>query len=208
MRVCWLNLGEAPDYPKLFRYEVEILSFDIRDPILGAIDGRHYLDTVTERMTTKPRLYIVQSWFPELGPEAFARKADQLLKQVAWKGNPALEFDIEKGAPLTDSTYVDFVVRALQEWRRIRPTRETSYTLEGFQGGLFNGRYGSVLEIASKVSHIVPQCYQGDMTPHEAGVVQNLVDYGFPAQKVLPFLDARITQSPWEGWLFNQSRLP
>lgn len=209
MRICWLNLGEAPDYAKMKRYGVEAPCFDIRDPVLRTqVGGRHYLDVVDEQVSGKPRVHVVQSWYPDLGPEAFARVADELLRQVGWFGNPAVELDIEKGAPLTDSTYVDFVRRALREWRRLRPTRETSYTLEGFQGGLFNGRYDAVVEIAGKTNHIVPQSYHGDMTPHQAGLVQNLVDYGFPREKVRVFYDAAITQEPWDGWLFNQSRLP
>lgn len=209
MRVCWLNLGEAPDYPKLNYYGIENVAFDIRDPILRTRPGGlHYLDVVAGRMAVKPRVYIVQSWYPELSAVAFARKADQQLRDVAWSGNPAIDLDIEKGKPLTDATYVDFVVAALREWRRIRPTRETSLTFEPHQGGLYNNRYHDVLEISQRVNHIVPQAYAGDMTPASAGLVQNLTDYGFPRNKIRVCLDAAIAQEPWDGWLFTQGRLP
>lgn len=64
-------------------------------------------------------------------------------------------------------------------------------------------------EIISSRVTLTPQCYGGDMTEWDsAGTFKDLVDYGFPYQRIDLFYDAQKLRRGWHGYAFTQDRLP
>lgn len=92
-------------------------------------------------------------------------------------------------------------------WRRVRPARETYWTLEGFQGGW---AYRAMRSAQLSYTNFVPQCYDDKMRPYDsAGVVKDLVDWGVDTDRVLPFIDAvEADRRGWYGFAYMQHRLP
>jgi len=197
MRGCWIDEGSVADESKLPRYGVNMPAFSIRE----ATTTRQYLAAL-RGMGFAPAIYAAWNWYPnDDGPEFADRISGFLAERFPATGTtfPTVCVDIE-------THDVDYILGFLDRWRRLRPARVTAWTLEGFQGGLFN-EYARQKIIEAKVA-IVPQFYKGDMTPQPAGVIQDLVAHGFPRQLLHGFYDAATVQEPWDGYLFTQGRLP
>src|SRR5688572_16463474 len=168
LKAVWIYHGHDLDPRKVARYRVEDPYYSALHPRLTQAlpDGRHFLAGEDEKVTGKPGIYFAWNWFEQMAAGTLAERISNELKRIGWTGNPALCIDIEKGHGLHDGNYVDYVVAFFKRWRQLRPTRVTHWTLEGFQGGLFNNRFDAVQElIAAKVT-VVPQAYEGSMAPH------------------------------------------
>ncbi len=209
MKRSWVDFGTDVDLQKMSRYGIVDPYFAANDPALtSGFDGVHYLDPVDAAVPGKPGIYFAWNWYPQMGAASLAELIHLKLIEIGWRGNPSVCIDIEKGHGLDDSNYVSYVVSFFKRWRQLRKTRETDWTLEGFQGGLFNNRYADVTALINAHIGIIPQFYEGDMDPHLAGVIQELVDYGFPRHRVHGFYDGLTLQEPWDGYVFTQNRLP
>lgn len=201
MRACWIDAGSDPDYPKLAANGITWPYFDIREERLTP----DYLDAVRGHAGIEGvGVYAVASWYPSATPEGFANIADQRLRQIGWRGNPAVMFDIEV------ADLVAYVLACLGAWRQLRPTRTTDLTIEGHKGALFNA--ADVINTVAKVRYVVPQCYDGAMNPWDTwAIVADLWAAGFPPAKTCPFYDAAHLLPWWgspAGFAFTQGRLP
>lgn len=202
-RAVWIDYQQAVNFKKTNRYEIHDPYFDGRESLTP-----EFLDEVNAEVEGKPGIYMVWNHYPQQTGDQFAEQCDRRLKEIGWQGNPALCADIEKGHGLHDTNFVDYLMRFARRWRQLRPSRETHITIEGLQGGLFNQRFSDVDWLNRSGIKIVPQGYTGSMVPHRAGVVQDLMDYGFVRETICMFYDAAIVQEPWDGFLFTQNRLP
>lgn len=200
-RAVWVDAGSNVDKAKLARYGIDSPYFDPRDPRVTPA----FLDTV-KAQGFKPGLYFAWNWYPVTTGAAFADTVDAELRQLGWAGNPPVCIDIEKGDGLTDTNVVAYVVSFFQRWRQLRPKRETDYTLEGFQGGLFTP--AAVRAIVAANVQVCPQFYAGNMSALGHSPTVDLLMAGFPGERLDGMYDAAALPWRWRGYAFTQGRLP
>lgn len=204
-RAIWVDEGNDADYTKLRAYGITAPYYSIRDPRVT----RGYLKTV-QSLGFTPGVYAAWNWYASpnggaLAGAAFAtqvsQQLDTIMEGVASPPDfPLVQLDIETHA-------LPYIFGALDQWRKHRPKRVTSWCLEGYQGGLFSP--ADAIHIAAKVNEVVPSAYAGDMTPFDAvDVFRNLVSHSFPPGIVSMFYDAAHLPAAWAGYAFTQGRLP
>jgi hypothetical protein len=177
------------------------LFFDLFDPRVR----RTYLENVRAR-GYGDGVYVATNW-PQVsgGGKTFAEKVSAQLSIVDpgpdYKAAPKVQLDMEQHDPV-------FILDALRRWRELRPKRDTSWTMESFQGGWMSPTF--VAEVISRRVRIVPQYYLGDMSPVAQDVaLKDMLNAGFPASLVTGFYDAAaLPLYRAEGFFFTQGRLP
>lgn len=203
MRAVWVDAGNDPDYGKLAHYEISAAYFDPRDPHVT----REYLAAVAAHPPIRAvGLYFAWNWYPTLTAAQFAEEMSATIDRLRLGGNVAVCIDIEKGSGLDNATYVPYVLACLTRWRELRPTRLTSYTLEGMQGGLFDR--AAVQAIAATKVLVCPQFYAGDMSPLRHSVIVDLLMAGFAGSRLYGMYDGAALPWRWRGFAFTQGRLP
>jgi hypothetical protein len=92
-------------------------------------------------------------------------------------------------------------------WRRIRPSRWTSWTMEGFQGGAL---YPAMRASALTGTFLSPQAYDGAMNEWDSyGVTKDLVDWGVAFPAILPFYAApEVLRRGASGFFYMEHLLP
>lgn len=205
-RAVWVDAGNDADYAKLKRYGITEPFYDVRDPRVT----KPYLQDVRQR-GFDPGVYGAWNWIgastPGYSPtsgydfaEWLSAKCAPLFKSTA-PGFPKVCADIE-------THDVAYILAFLKRWRELRPHRVTDWTLEGYQGGLFNAQ--ARIAIAASGVGVVPQAYTGGMEPFDAvDVVCDLWRCGFAARGVSVFYDAATLrpETVWSGYAFTQGRL-
>lgn len=192
-RAIWIDAGQAVNVGKLRNLGITAPYFPHTDPNITA----PYLQSIADQ-GFQPGIYSAWNWYPDLPAWRYADLLSNDLKRIGWPGNPPVCVDIETH----DMGYVrEFLAR----WRRLRPTRPTWWTFEGFQGALFETSRDLILK--SKV-RLAPQFYRGDMTPHEHSPVLDLLISGFPGELIDGMYDAAALPWRWRGFAFTQQRLP
>jgi hypothetical protein len=205
MKAIWVDAGNDAAVDKLASYGIDAPYFDIRDPrvtkpyLLGV---RDQLKAVSGRPAF-PGVYVAWNWYPTLSGKAFAEKVSAMLEPLAKDTAPTFP-----GVCLNAETHdVSYIVAMLGRWRELRPKRVTSWTLEGYQGGLFDA--ASRIQITAANVEIQPQGYRGNMEPFDVvDVYRNLVAHGFPPAQVTMMYDAAHLPPAWSGSSFTQGRLP
>lgn len=196
MRAVWIDEGATPDWPRLDRNGITWIYVSVRDPRARAI-----LDDTLSR-GFKGGVYAAWSWWDCSGPR-FAEIVDEKLKAIyplARATFPKVQLNDETHDPAR-------IVGMLQRWRDLRPSTDTSWTMEGMQGGWMGPEFVQSV-LASKV-RLVPQAYLGQMEPLDTlAVARDLTARGFPDRIISPFYDAKNLPGEWSGWAFTQGRLP
>jgi hypothetical protein len=209
MRALWIDEGAVVNWTTIAHYFPAFtaprsrLYLSPRDPrtsfaLLEEIRARGY----------DAGLYRATTWDAELDPAAWAR-----LLSGNWSKLGGQDRFLPVQANIEKEHGLDWVEAFLIAWRKLRPGLETSWALEGFQGGWIERIRLQVLE--SRV-RLAPETYGGRMDdPAQQwdvwGTVKDLVDHGFPANRIDPFLDGRRldpTKRGWDGFVFTQARLP
>lgn len=193
-QAVWVDEGQPLEPAKLHAHGITAPYFSHRNPSVTSL----YLDSVKAQGFT-PGIYTAWNWYPSLSAEGYARAFDSELKRIGWAGNAPVCIDIE-------THDVNYVLAFFKEWRRLRPTRVTAWTMEGFQGGLFSA--SNVAELVGRGLRFVPQFYRGDMTPVEHSPVIDMLMSGFPGGNIDGFFDARSLPYRWRGFAFTQATLP
>ena len=194
MRAVWIDAGNDPNYSKLAAYQIERVYFAANEPRVTAA----YLDNV-KAQGLDVGIYAAWNW-ETWTPEDFAKRMHNRLLQIGSPLNPWVNLDIE-------THDVAWIRRALTEWRRLRPSRKTDWTLEPMQGGLFG--VDDVRAINKLGVGIVPQHYGGNMQAFAADrVAIDLIARGFNLLAIQGFYDAARLPLDWQGYAFTQGRLP
>jgi hypothetical protein len=191
----WVDANNDADLTRLRAHGIDSPYFDGRDPRVTAA----YLQDLAGR-GFKPGLYYAWNWWPTLDGPGFAQRVSNDLRRIGWAGNPPVCLDIET------HDIAGYVLPCLTRWRALRPTRETIWTLEGMQGGLFTPT--QVAEINRLNVLVGPQLYVGDMQPHPHSPVIDLLMAGFDGRRIVGFYDAARLPYRWSGIAFSQGRLP
>lgn len=127
----------------------------------------------------------------------FARNIDAALIKLGMTSRQcAVIADVEAHDPR-------YVVDFLTEWRDLRPTRETAWTMEPFQGGWFSPNLLGKINLDPYLT-LLPQNYLGDMTPCASDQVRSdLVNYGVANKKIQSFYGPTRADHGWQGVIFD-----
>lgn len=153
----WLDsissFGSFPPYQKikaLTEPTVEGLYLNPEDPLVNAARFQEvHSKGLLAGMTSVPRVG---------DPIVYARTVDA---QITRLGNAVVDcvmLDIETHS-------VDWIRKAVSEYRRLRPGKATDFTNEPLQDGAWGGPVSIYPELVTWRLDIYPQCYLGDMTP-------------------------------------------
>jgi len=200
----WVDEGDRPDYALLRRYGLDTVFMSARSDREGVT--RETFDEIRVQ-GFHAGIYVGHGWDEADGltPEQSAeRMNDQWLKFGGAQKRLSVMFNDE-------TKDLGAISRKLSRWRHLRPFVPTTYSPEGFQGGILR-------QIAQNLTWwrivTVPQNYGGDMDTQQwdtRGTINDLVLNGFTPDLVAPFLDARYLRRGWDlgdSVLFTQARLP
>lgn len=200
MRYLWVDTKQDVDWVKGPAHQITGYFFPVNDP--AAEVRRRIADVLNHK--TRPGLYMAWNWseFSGLNGVGVANKMHTLVTERTVGVAPKVQFDIEAHDP-------QLILDCLRRWRQLRPTQDTSWTMESHQGGWMSPEF--VAEIVRLRVRVVPQAYIGDMKRvAEDFVLRDLLKRGFPEGLVSLFYDA--AQLPagggWDGYAFTQQRLP
>ena len=199
MKAVWVDAGNDPQWETLAAHRITWVYVALSDP---AVDVRRRILEIRRR-GLKAGVYAAWNWYGNISGPAFAEEVDRQLKIVAPDATPSwpkVQLDDEEHDP-------DRIRGELRRWRELRPTTDTSWTMESMQGGWMPPEM--VAEIVSLRVRVVPQCYAGDMRPVDTlTAARDLTKRGFPDSLITPFYDAAQLPIGWEGWAFTMGRLP
>lgn len=210
MRYAWTVVGDDPDYKQGDKYGID-----------GYLSPLPSLDPLTPEVLAETLalgraggIYMGHNWYPNASGSQLAEKMNTDYKAMA-KLHPTAKlrvmFNLEEHDPIK-------IVQCLRRWRGLQPKVNTSWTMEGMQGGWMGPKvlYGGttsqfVQDILSFRVRLVPQLFTGPMgTLNERKVALDLIERGFPPQIVSPFYDgARLRpDDAIDGFVFTMGRLP
>jgi len=209
MKNLWVDAGNDPDFNKGDQHKID-------GYFLAMFDSR---TTLTQLQAIKAKghtcgIYMVTNWpqFVGKSPTEIAAIVNSEFQRVLLSGL-RVQFDMEEHDP-------EKIATVLEEWRKLQPKINTSWTMESFQGGWMSPSFVSRM-LACKV-RIVPQFYKGNMGAVDDPwgllaeqvaqdmALRDLTRRGFPESLVTGFYDAATLPqgTPWDGFAFTQGRLP
>jgi hypothetical protein len=151
--------------------------------------------------------YFGHNWMSGAAPETIVARVNTEYKRIV-KVAPRLRvmFNLEEHDP-------DFVADVLEEWRRVQPRVNTSWSPEGMQGGWMSPEF--VERVLACRVRVVPQGFWGAAGgiagdwAHDQ-VLRDLTRCGFPEHVVSIFHDGKTLaqKREAEGFVFTMGRLP
>lgn len=196
MRYVWC-VNEIPDYVKGDKNGID-------GYFLGGFDPQATRATVADVLNKGHAvgLYFASNWsqFNGLDASGIGRTVVQKYNDIGVKGL-RLQMDMEEKQPDKIADVLAFIRGAL-------PAVGLSWTMEGHQGGWMSPSFVARIMLA-KV-RVVPQCYNAEMTKvwDTLAMARNLTRVGFPDSIISPFYDAAKLPEWWQGYAFEQRRLP
>jgi hypothetical protein len=205
MRALWVNEGaEVGDFDRLRRYGITHLYLSERTTTVAHVQQ-------ARREVGGVGLYTNPQWY---GFETAKDNRLRVSRRVTALGGDNTQMDVqinlEKGAAL-EAGLVDggnqYTMDWFYWWRRVRPLRATSWTMEGFQGGAL---YPAMRSPELNGTTFVPQAYDGAMNEWDSyGVVKDLVDWGVDFRRVVPFYAAgEVMRRGAHGFFYMEHLLP
>jgi hypothetical protein len=192
VRYVWTVEGDDPDFAQGDRH---------------GIDGYFY--PFFDSLTTKERLidtkaagyaigvYYGHNWGGTAAENA--AKADAEYKKLYVPGLKVM-FNWEQHKP-------DEIASGLEAWRVLRKTVNTSWSMEGMQGGWMSSAF--VKRVLATRVRWVPQSFVGNMERRESDATKwDIVRRGVPENIVSCFYDAAQLGANWDGFAFTAGRLP
>lgn len=218
MKGCWIANPEGapawPDWDKLIRNEVGRVYVMARmtdpDDRTQKIDNdRQVSEAYRLGINSHHLAYGIARdphWDAITDPQMLANLANaDVLRAKADRAVCPYQFDIE---------YHDahFVAETIRLWRKLRPTRLTSWTLEPFQGGWFTKELIDRINNDPNLVVVVQNFFGGmqiaDPTPGAANLRRDLTSRGIKPDRVKVFYDgARGLPVGWDGCVLSEERL-
>jgi len=208
MRYVWTVQGDDPDYGQGDKYG-----------ITGYLSPLPSVDPLTPTVVAQSLahgsgagIYLGHAWFPGMSGKQLAEKVNVDYKATK-KTHPTAKlrvmFNLEEHEPAK-------ILECLERWRVLQPNVNTSWSMEGMQGGwmgpvLSAGGVPSpfVLRVLACRVRLVPQCFVGNMARRESDIVlRDLTRRGFPESVISMFYDAANLGADWDGFAFTMGRLP
>jgi hypothetical protein len=194
---AFVNPGgpQVPDLAKAKRYGITRLYWQANDPQISA----GLFQAIRER-SMEVGIMRDPSWSAQSAHELATTLNQDLIRLGSSNSQCAVLADIEYHDPA-------YVQAFLQEWRTLRPTRVTGWTLEPLQGGWMDAAFAMMVTGAG-VS-VYPQTYFGNMSPVDPDLVRaELVERGFARQLVGAVYNAAHIPTHWDGIAFRFDQLP
>lgn len=203
MRGAWITdlaghygtINHAQIWEQVSRYQLDRLY----------IDGRAISDTdvdVIHSHGCEAGAFWSKAWYPNTDVTDIARTMDATLSLIKVRTKQcAVQFDFENHDP-------QGFVRWLQEWRALRPTRTTEWTLEPRQRGWFTPELVAAIAGDPKL-FVIPQTFRGGMQPVAQDAVWRELAGVLPPARVKLCYDAKQgAPEAMDGFLFTLERLP
>lgn len=100
-----------------------------------------------------------------------------------------------------------YVLDFIHAWRVVRPTRETSWTLEGFQGGWFSPELVNAINADVNIM-VIPQAYTGNMTPQDLDQVRaDTLVRGINCARYRAFYPRLPGNGYWDGIAYDLAQI-
>jgi len=205
VRYVWTDAGDDPDVTHGDTFGINGYFM----PMFDSVTTKAYLRDEIAAKGHAVGIYIGHGW-PQYVGKTPAQIAAVVSAEYARLFVPGLkvQFNLEEHDP-------EFVASVLEEWRKLRPVTNTSWTMEGMQGG-WMGPVTTFVDPSHFVQRILecrvrlcPQCFIGNMARRESDVVlRDLTRRGFPEHIISPFYDAANLGVGWDGFAFTFGRLP
>jgi hypothetical protein len=197
VRAAFVNPGgpQVPDLAKAKRYGITRLYWQANDPQISA----GLFKAIRER-SMEVGIMRDPTW-DNIGAVKLANVLnDDLIRLGSSNSQCAVLADIEAHDP----AYVgSFAI----EWRTLRPTRVTGWTLEPLQGGWMDAAFARV--VAGRDIAAFPQAYFGNMSPVDPDLVRcDLIERGWPRGAVSCVYSATSLPTHWDGIAFRFDQLP
>jgi ribosomal protein S18 len=112
-------------------------------------------------------------------------------------------------AVLADIEYHDhaYIEAFLSEWRALRPSRVTGWTLEPLQGGWMSPVF--VATVRRAAVEVFPQTYLGNMAPVDPDLCRaDLIERGMLRSSVGAVYNATHLPTHWDGIAYRFDQLP
>jgi ribosomal protein S18 len=194
---AFVNPGgpQVPDLAKAKRYGITRLYWQANDPQISA----GLFMAIRER-GFEVGIMRDPSWQKNTASD-LARELDaDLVRLGSGNAQCAVLVDIEYHDPA-------YIITFLNEWRQLRPRRETGWTLEPLQGGWFTREL--VRKVNDAVVGVYPQSYFGNMSPVSPDLVRSdIVEQLVNRRYVSPVYDAADIPTHWDGIAFPFHALP
>lgn len=198
MRFVWVDAGNNASWAQLQAHGITGEFYAASDPA-AAVKQR--LDDSKARRHAAG-IYGAWNWIDGDGEE-FAEWLDDRVGQIV----PSPTAAFPKVQLNNERHDADDILRMLRRWRALRPKQDTSWTMEGGQGGWMSPAF--VDEVMKLKVRVVPQLYNGAMTEawDSLTFARDLTKRGFPDALISPFYDASRLPVGWDGFAFTQGRL-
>lgn len=195
MRFVWTDAGDDPDWATGERHGIDGYFM----PMFDSLTTREFLRDQVKARGKVAGIYLGNNWLPGLSPSQVAAKVSAEYARVQVP-DLRVQFNLEEHSP-------DRIAAILEEWRKLRPTVGTSWTLEPMQGGWMDEAF--VQRILATRVRLVPQTFTGDMRRFESDIVlRDLSKRGFPVAGITCMYDAQQLGLGWDGYCFRMGRLP
>lgn len=200
MRSLWVDAGNDCDWARAHAHKMTALYYPVNDPIADV--KRRVAETKAHGYT--PGVYMAWNW-PEFAGLSGVDMAEKMHSLVASVEAGGIAVKVQFNNELHDPTLIRGM---LSRWRALRPTKDTSWTMEGHQGAWMTPEFVKAI-VAARI-RLVPQLYNFDMTQiwDSLAMARDLTKRGFPDSLVSPFYDAAHLPHWWDGFAYTQGRLP
>lgn len=217
MRAVWLDAGDNPNMIRLSKWgirraywpsHVEVSGQWVRNPVLNK---RYLYGSAPDykggwrAQVGSVGIYFGSSWPVFTDGVDLARELDACLVQF---GADSFQCAVHVNREQHDFDLVGF----LREWRDLRPSRDTSWVIEGMQGGRLTPTQVVTINTDPNLTVFAESFYDADgqtMLPYDADRVRcDLIDFGVQRQRALVMYDGAHLSDRWDGCAFTQGRLP
>jgi hypothetical protein len=217
VRAVWLDAGSDPNTTRLHAHGITRAYWPSHVLVNGAwvrnsrLNADYLYGPAPERTAGWNAavggvgIYFGSSWPIFTSPLDLARELDALLVQI---GADARRCAVHINREQHDFDFVGF----LHEWRALRPNRETSWVIEGMQGGRLTREQTNAINSDPNLTVLAEAFYDAEgqsMLPFDRDRVRcDLIDYGIQRQRAAVMYDAARLNDRWDGCAFTQGRLP
>jgi hypothetical protein len=216
MRAVWIDEKDNPDgnrlYPRLIKrayfaaavYDTQTREWEpntrLTKTYLYGADGKGGWRAAIGGVG----IYRAGNWLPQLNEIDLAQQLDADLVRI---GADNMQCAVHVNAEAHDFD----IVRFLLEWRDLRPARDTSWVIEGMQGGRLSSAVVAAINRDPNLTVLAESFYDAGgqvMLPYDPDRVRaDLIDAGLQRQRAVVMYDAAHLQDHWDGCAFTQGRL-
>jgi hypothetical protein len=153
-------------------------------------------------------IYRAGNWKVNGRPLTEVEMARQLDADLVRIGADSMQCSVHVNCESHEFDLVGF----LREWRALRPHRDTTWVIEGMQGGRINNAMRQAINQDSTLQVMGEAFYDEpgrSMLPHRPDRVRaDLIDAGIQRSRCVVMYDAAVLDDHWDGCAFTQGRLP